>query len=196
MRAGARALAECDVALNAMARLPISMATRNALMRRLHHAARPWPARQIYTRLAQGLGQDWTYASAEGSAARHCRGDPRIRRILSYAKIGDLGCSVTTKAKRLCNRSAFWQKLYLPEILRGMAVTTRHFVTNVFGRRHTVTQQYPEEPTYVSERYRGRHRLMRKEDGAPRCTSCMLCATSCPALCIHIQAGEHPVSYA
>ena len=86
----------------------------------------------------------------------------------------------------------FWQKLYIPEILRGMAVTTRHFVTNVFGRRHTVTQQYPEEPTYVSERYRGRHRLMRKEDGSPRCTSCMLCATSCPALCIHIQAGEHP----
>jgi len=87
---------------------------------------------------------------------------------------------------------SFWQKLYLPEILRGMAVTTRHFVVNLLGQRHTVTQQYPEEPTYVSERYRGRHRLMRKEDGSPRCTSCMLCATSCPALCIHIQAGEHP----
>src|SRR5574341_1406706 len=86
----------------------------------------------------------------------------------------------------------FWQKLYIPEILRGMAVTTRHFVTNLVGRRHTVTQQYPEQPTYVSERYRGRHRLMRKEDGSPRCTSCMLCATSCPALCIHIQAGAHP----
>src|ERR1044071_5165070 len=86
----------------------------------------------------------------------------------------------------------FWQKLYIPEILRGMAVTTRHFVTNLLGQRHTVTQQYPEEPTYVSERYRGRHRLMRKEDGSPRCTACMLCATSCPALCIHIQAGEHP----
>jgi len=56
----------------------------------------------------------------------------------------------------------FWQKLYIPEVLRGMAVTTRHFVTNLLGRRHTVTQQYPEEPTYVSERYRGRHRLMRK----------------------------------
>lgn len=85
----------------------------------------------------------------------------------------------------------FWQKLYLPEILNGMVVTTRHFFANLLGQRHTVTQQYPEQPTYVSERYRGRHRLMRKEDGSPRCTACMLCATSCPALCIHITAGEH-----
>ena len=90
------------------------------------------------------------------------------------------------------HKLTFWQRLYIPEILRGMTVTTRHFVVNLLGRKHTVTQQYPEQPTYVSERYRGRHRLMRKEDGSPRCTACMLCATSCPALCIHIQAGEHP----
>ncbi len=85
----------------------------------------------------------------------------------------------------------FWQKLYIPEILRGMWITNRHFWMNLFGRQHTVTQQYPEEPTHVTERYRGRHRLMRKEDGSPWCTACMLCATSCPALCIHIQGGEH-----
>ena len=86
---------------------------------------------------------------------------------------------------------SIWQRLYLPEILRGMLVTTRHFWVNVLRQRHTVTQQYPEKPTYVSERYRGRHRLTRKEDGSPRCTACMLCATSCPALCIHIVAAEH-----
>ena len=91
----------------------------------------------------------------------------------------------------LMHKLNFWQKLYIPEILRGMAVTTRHFFMNLIGQRHTVTQQYPEQPTYVSERYRGRHRLMRKEDGSPRCTACMLCATSCPALCIHITAGQH-----
>ena len=27
----------------------------------------------------------------------------------------------------------FWQKLYVPEILRGMAVTTRHFVIERVG---------------------------------------------------------------
>jgi len=89
------------------------------------------------------------------------------------------------------HRLNFWQRLYLFEILRGMVVTTRHFFANLLGRRYTVTQQYPEQPTHVSERYRGRHRLMRKEDGSPRCTACMLCATSCPALCIHIVAGAH-----
>ena len=88
-------------------------------------------------------------------------------------------------------KMSFWQRLYIPEILRGMLVTTRHFWVNVLRQRHTVTQQYPEMPTHVSERYRGRHRLTRKEDGSPRCTACMLCATSCPALCIHIEAAEH-----
>lgn len=89
------------------------------------------------------------------------------------------------------NTLSFWQRLYIPEILKGMWITNRHFWTNLMAQRHTVTQQYPDQPTTVTERYRGRHRLMRKEDGSPRCTACMLCATSCPALCIHIQGGEH-----
>ena len=46
-------------------------------------------------------------------------------------------------------KQTFWQRLYLPEIMRGMLVTTRHFWINVLWRRHTVTQQYPEMPTFV-----------------------------------------------
>jgi NADH-quinone oxidoreductase subunit I len=83
----------------------------------------------------------------------------------------------------------FWQKLYIPEILRGMWVTNRHFWTNLFGRKHTVTQQYPEQPTTVTERYRGRHRLMRKEDGSPRCSDFLLCGSACPALCFNSLGG-------
>jgi len=52
-----------------------------------------WPAWQIYTRLAQGLGQDWTYASAEAVLHDIAAAIPAYTG-LSYAKIGDLGCSV------------------------------------------------------------------------------------------------------
>ena len=95
------------------------------------------------------------------------------------------------------------ERLYLPEIFRGVAVTTGHFVRNMalhtlhlFGlareRSAMVTVQYPEQRKVYSEGYRGAHRLTLKPDGSVRCTSCFLCATACPAKCIHIEAGEHP----
>jgi len=95
------------------------------------------------------------------------------------------------------------ERLYLPEILRGIGVTGGHFVRNLalhvlhlFGvardRAASVTVQYPEERKVYSEGYRGSHRLTLKPDGSVRCTSCFLCATACPAKCIHIEAGEHP----
>ena len=88
-----------------------------------------------------------------------------------------------------------------PQDLVG--VTTRHFVRNLtlhtlhlFGvardKRAAVTTQYPEERKVYPEGYRGAHRLTIKPDGAVRCTACFLCATACPAKCIHIEAGEHP----
>jgi NADH-quinone oxidoreductase subunit I len=95
------------------------------------------------------------------------------------------------------------ERLYLPQILGGLAVTTRHFVRNltlhtlhVFGmakdRLASVTVQYPEERKVYTEGYRGAHRLTLKPDESVRCTACFLCATACPAKCIHIEAGEHP----
>jgi NADH-quinone oxidoreductase subunit I len=95
------------------------------------------------------------------------------------------------------------ERLYLPQVLQGIAVTTRHFARNLalhtlhlFGlarnRRAAVTVQYPEERKVYSEGYRGAHRLTLKPDGSVRCTSCFLCATACPAKCINIEAGEHP----
>jgi len=95
------------------------------------------------------------------------------------------------------------ERLYLPQVVQGLAVTTRHFAVNmtlhvlhVFGlaraRRAAVTVQYPEERKVYSEGYRGAHRLTLKPDGSVRCTACFLCATACPAKCINIEAGEHP----
>jgi NADH-quinone oxidoreductase subunit I len=102
-------------------------------------------------------------------------------------------------------RLTFAERVYLPEVLRGIGVTTRHFVRNLslhtlhlFGlakeHRAAVTTQYPEERKVYSDGYRGAHRLTLKPDGSVRCTACFLCATACPAKCINIEAGEHPDS--
>jgi len=97
----------------------------------------------------------------------------------------------------------FWEQLYLPEVTRGLLLTSRHFFRNLlihiahrFGLlRHlsaAVTIQYPEEHRPYASRLRSRHRLTQREDGSPRCVACMMCETVCPALCIYIVAEEHP----
>lgn len=99
----------------------------------------------------------------------------------------------------------WWERLYIPEIVRGLVVTMTHFWRNLtlhilhalgFAKetRAAYTVQYPEERKRYPDVYRGSHRLTLKEDGSVRCTSCFLCATACPANCIHIEAGEHPDS--
>ena len=83
------------------------------------------------------------------------------------------------------------ERMYLFEILKGLGITIRHFITNFFNHSKLLTVQYPEEKKIVAPRYRGQHRLMKREDGSPRCVACMLCSTACPADCIDIVAGEH-----
>ena len=97
----------------------------------------------------------------------------------------------------------FWERLYLPEIVRGLWVTSGHFFRNL--SIHTahrlgllkhlaaaVTIQYPEERRAYGHRLRARHRLTQREDGSPRCVACMMCETVCPAKCIYIVAEEDP----
>ncbi len=95
------------------------------------------------------------------------------------------------------------EKIYLIEIVRGIALTARHFFVNFprhvirgfggkIGKGETVTIEYPEERRPFARRLRTRHRLTRRQDGSPRCVACMMCETICPAHCIHIIAGENP----
>ena len=73
---------------------------------------------------------------------------------------------------------------YLPAVLKGMAVTLKHFF------KRPVTLKYPEQTRENSEVYRGRHVFKRDENGAERCTACGLCAVSCPAEAITMIADE------
>jgi NADH-quinone oxidoreductase subunit I len=81
-------------------------------------------------------------------------------------------------------------RTFLPAILTGLGVTARHFFRNVFARKDVVTVEYPEVKDPYPPRFRGVHRLMKREDGSVRCVACMLCPTVCPAHCITIHPGE------
>ena len=83
-----------------------------------------------------------------------------------------------------------WERIYLPEIIRGLSITARHFFKNLIFMNRRITIEYPEEKKQLPPGYRAEHRLMKREDGSIRCTACMLCATICPAQCIDIEAEE------
>ncbi len=96
------------------------------------------------------------------------------------------------------------ERTYIPTLLKGIAITTRHFLRNLFFDRDTNPQvvdrhgkntmntvQYPEEKIPYPPGYRGVHRLVPREDGKPRCVACYMCATICPAQCIYIEAAEY-----
>ena len=84
----------------------------------------------------------------------------------------------------------FWDRLWFPGILRAMAITARHFLTNLIHMNRRITIEYPEEKKPLPPGYRAEPRLMLRGDGSVRCTACMLCTTVCPANCIEIEAEE------
>ena len=94
-----------------------------------------------------------------------------------------------------------WDRSYLPEILRGLAITSRVFLRNMgrwmTGRKGALTTYYPEETRAdYAPLNRGKHVLTQRPDGSPQCIACNLCATVCPAKVIEIEAGFDPADVA
>jgi NADH-quinone oxidoreductase subunit I len=77
-----------------------------------------------------------------------------------------------------------WERLWLPEIVRGLTLT----FGKMFQKRFT--RQYPEEPLPTDAVTRGQPRLVVKDDGNIACVSCGLCEAACPAYAITIDGGE------
>jgi NADH-quinone oxidoreductase subunit I len=98
------------------------------------------------------------------------------------------------------------ERMYFPEVIRGIGIASVHFFKNLFWSRDenpdvierrrgptasaVVTLSYPEFKQPYPPGYRGAHRLVPREDGKARCVACYMCATVCPAQCIYIEAAE------
>lgn len=83
------------------------------------------------------------------------------------------------------NKEMTWaERIYLVSIIKGLCLTIRHLF------RKKITVQYPEQQKEFSPVYRGRHVLMRDEQGRERCTACGMCALACPAEAITMIAAE------
>jgi NADH-quinone oxidoreductase subunit I len=75
------------------------------------------------------------------------------------------------------------QRMYIPEILKGLGMT----IAQIFKPKFTY--RYPEERFKPQPSFRGRPVLV-TENGRERCVACGLCARVCPALAIEVQASE------
>ena len=87
------------------------------------------------------------------------------------------------------------ERLYVPMILKGLQVTSRHFFRNLRGfitgkNRTDFVVQYPEERVDFPDSFRGMPVLVQLENGQPRCVACGLCEFACPTDCISIVPGE------
>ena len=93
------------------------------------------------------------------------------------------------------------ESTFLPEVFKGLGTTLKHMITSIGRGRRSKTMCYPEERRddipveaggLFKDNFRGVHRLNRDEDGRVRCVACFMCATACPAHCIHIEGAEAP----
>ncbi len=82
------------------------------------------------------------------------------------------------------------ERLYLPEVWRGLKLTFRHAVRP----KDRVTRQYPEAPSPIPAGYRGIPVLVRDDEGRMKCVACQLCEFVCPPEAIKIVPGEFPDS--
>jgi NADH-quinone oxidoreductase subunit I len=86
--------------------------------------------------------------------------------------------------KRRKKDFTFWERIYIPEIIKGLALTLK----TMFRPKFTV--EYPEVKFIPPASYRGRPVLVMEENGKERCVACGLCSRVCPPLAIQVQAAE------
>src|SRR2546430_15519098 len=97
--------------------------------------------------------------------------------VIRHSSFGFVIMAVTVPRPKLNWR----ERMYLPAIVAGLAITLKHFKNMLLGRTK-VTMQYPEEKwdSRLPDHYRGGPALVRDSDGRVRCVACQLCEFICP----------------
>ncbi len=87
----------------------------------------------------------------------------------------------------------FAEKIYLPSIVAGLAITFKHLRRMLSGQTK-VAMQYPEEKwdKNLPEYYRGAPTLVKDNHDRERCVACQLCEFICPPRAITITPEEIP----
>jgi len=105
-------------------------------------------------------------------------------------KVRDLGSErARSPARRI------WEGVYLFEIARGLWHTLVHFFSRKFTVEYDGTEPGNPRKNLRIPGYRGEHYLKRDEQGGVKCVACYMCATACPAKCIHIEAAAAPAGW-
>ena len=86
------------------------------------------------------------------------------------------------------------ERLYLPAIVAGLAITLKHLRKLVSGKTK-VTMKYPEQrwDSQLPPWYRGAPALVKDEHGKERCVACQLCEFICPPRAITIYPKKSPL---
>lgn len=93
--------------------------------------------------------------------------------------------ALTNRKKEVSRKPmSFMERMYIPAILKGMAITFSH----IFKKQPTI--RYPEQTRPFSPVFRGLHVLNRDAEGRENCTACGLCAVACPAEAITMEGAE------
>lgn len=80
----------------------------------------------------------------------------------------------------------------MASFLHGLRAYAQGFATTLGSAfKKPITVQYPEHKPPVQTRFRGKHLLMRYDNGLERCIGCSLCAIFCPAQAIYVEAAEN-----
>jgi NADH-quinone oxidoreductase subunit I len=87
----------------------------------------------------------------------------------------------------------FWERLYLPEILKGMVNTFKMMFRPSTTIDYVGAESNPEQRHIPAVGSRGEHYLKVDDLGNLKCVACYMCSTICPAECIIIVGEETPL---